>query len=266
MENDNAVEKQNTEISDKKNQNNNAETVKAQYTEVRQTVETSADGDRAVKTVEAVAAEATVVANEVKTFAVRETRIVTEAPAQSFQVEKNGESAFVKRAGKQLENARDDAKKELGSGEEGNGRANGQGGYGRGPVRRGNSNFQNKKGRANDNRGGGNNQNFADNQQISGSGNNQPRAAEPRNQNRDGRDARDNREGRQDNGQENQSMREKFSKNERYGRNGRENQEGGYRRRGSKNETVEDIRKDIEGIEKEIELEIADISVMRLGM
>ena len=61
----------------------------------------------------------------------------------------------------------------------------------------------------------------------------------------------------------------RHGKPERGPKPGRENFEGILNRRparGAKEETLEDIRKDIAAIEKEIELEISDISVMKLNV
>jgi len=267
MENENQNDTRTAESVQNADQGNKPETVKAQYTEIKRTFEKSADGEQAVTTVKSVAAEASASTNEIKSFEVKEARFVKET-SFAEEGEKSAESSFVKRANEQLEASREDMNRgPNGEDRGGQNRQNRQGEYGRGPVRRNRDNrdnYQGKKNRNNDNRGnGGNGQNQPGGQQGGNQGGNQPKNNDGRNQNRDNRGGR---EGRQENSQDNQSVRERFNKNERYGRNSRDGQDGGFRRRGAKNETAEDIKKDIESIEKEIELEIADISVMRLGM
>ena len=100
-------------------------------------------------------------------------------------------------------------------------------------------------------------------------------------QNRGPRDVRENRDNRdrpgggpngsRPDGQpgDNQSKNQRHGKPDRGPKPGRENFDGIVNRRparGAKEETLEDIRKDIAAIEKEIELEISDISVMKLNV
>ena len=135
---------------------------------------------------------------------------------------------------------------------------------------------ENRGDNRNDNRGGRNNRhggNFGRGpvRKNNPGGQGQNRGPRDVRENRDNRDRTGGSNGPRPDGQpgDNQGKNQRHGKPDRGPKPVRENFDGIVNRRparGAKEETLEDIQKDIAAIEKEIELEISDISVMKLNV